>query len=414
MSKELLQELGQKVQKGQMSWKEASKIFNENTGESINSEALRSRYKRFRDKEETTYNNGILEITKTVIFDENTSKNPSDILKMFGYGDEWEIISWTFGKWETAIKGEGLKEQTTFRAKIKPRIKIITKEENEEIVKKVVSNIKPIKQIKPITEIKVNNSKLMMLTIADLHLGRYCNKMDTGINYNIEIAKKYFNYIINELINWQEMVKAGYLLYTIGNDFFNCDNVNGTTTKGTQLMNSCSYREMYKEGLELQINAINKILSLCGFEKIIVQLVQGNHDEMLDYTLYLTLKKIYENNEKVIFGEDYMPIQKYEFGNNLIIQQHGDINPNQLINRIPVIYGKEWSKHSNRYFITNHKHSGKKEETINSINWIQQNTIIPTDTYEYKLGFISEPKDQNIYVFDKTNGLEYTKILKLK
>ena len=414
MSKEILQEVGQKVQKGEMSWKQATEIFNKNTGEDINSEALRSRYKRFRDKEQTTFNNGILEITKTVIFDEKTSKNPSDILKTFGYGDEWEIISWSFGKWETAIKGEGLKEQTTFRAKIKPRIKIITKEENEEIVKKVVSNIKPIKPIKQISEIKVNSNKLMMLTIADLHLGRYCNKIDTGMNYNIEIAKKYFNYIINELIDWQDMVKAGYLLYTIGNDYFNCDNPNGTTTKGTQLMNSCSYREMYKEGLELQINAINKILSLCGFEKIIVQLVQGNHDEMLDYTLYLTLKKIYENNKKVIFGEDYMPIQKYEFGNNLIIQQHGDINPNQLINRIPVIYGKEWSKHNNRYFITNHKHSGKKEEAINSINWIQQNTIIPTDTYEYKLGYISEPKDQNIYVFDKTNGLEYTKILKLK
>lgn len=422
MNKKLVEELGTEVKLGHLTWSDAAERYNKETKESINGETLRGRYRKLKNKptilkqnqEYETYNaDGTVDLCKTVIFDKNTPKDPQAILKLFGYDDNWEIVSWTFGKWETAIKDEGLQEQYTFRAKIKPKTKSITKEDNEEIVKRIVENIKPIKNTKA-KEIKgINQDKMMMLTIADLHLGRYCNRRDTGIDYNIEIAKQYFNHIINELIKWQNILHAGTLLYTIGNDFFNYDNVNGTTSKGTPLMSSCSYREMYEEGLNLQIQALYKIKSLCHFTKIAVQMVQGNHDEMLDYTMYLTLKKLFELDDTFEFSDDYKPIQKYEFGNNLIVQQHGDINPKQLVGRMPVICGREWSNHDYRYLITNHRHSGKKEEDINSIKWVQQNTIIPTDTYEYKLGFIGEVPDQTMYVFDKETGMEYTKIVNM-
>lgn len=421
--KKKLQEVGIKVKQGVYTWDEAAKEYNKATNENTNGEALRCRYRRLKDKPEVikqddmsqTYNNdGTIDICKQIIFDKNTPKDPEAILKMFGYDENWIMISWNFGKWETAIKGEGKQEQCTFRAKIKPRIKIISQEDNEKIVQKLVKNIKPLKLGKTKQDKLNNKDKMIMLTIADLHLGRYCNKRDTGIDYNLDIAKKYFNHIIDELIKWQDMLKAGTLLYTIGNDYFNYDTANGTTTKGTPLMSSCSYREMYEEGLNLQIQALYKIKSLCHFTKIVIQMVQGNHDELLDYTMYLTLKKLFETDNLFEFSDNYKPIQKYEFGNNLIVQQHGDINPKQLVGRMPVIFGKEWSKHDNRYFISNHKHTGKKEEDINSIQWIQQNTIIPTDSYEYKLGFIGEVQDQTMYAFDKNDGIEYTKVVKVK
>ena len=423
MSKKLVEELGLEVKLGHLRWDDAAKKFNEETGEHISGETLRCRYRRIKNKPqiqkqneayETHNSDGTVEICKQVIFDANTSKDPQAILEMFGYDDSWEIISWTFGKWETAIKDEGIQEQCTFRAKIRPKVQEITAEENEEIVKRIVENIKPIKLPKSKPSKDVDKDKMLMLTIADLHLGRYCNKRDTGVDYNLDKAKMYFNYIIDELIKWQDMLHAGTLLYTIGNDYFNYDNVNGTTSKGTPLNSSCTYREMYEEGLNLQIQALYKIKSLCKFTKVVVQMVQGNHDEILDYTMYLTLKKLFETDDLFEFSDDYKPIQKYEFGNNLIVQQHGDINPKQLIGRMPVIFGKEWSNHDYRYFISNHKHSGKKEEDINSIQWIQQNTIIPTDSYEYKLGFIGEVQDQTMYAFDKNDGMEYTKIVKIK
>lgn len=422
-NKELIETLGLKVKNGDCTWNDAAEEFNSQTSENISGEALRCRYKRMKIDIQSTRQNefyethnadGTVDLCKNVIFDANTSKNPNDILKMFGYDDSWEIISWTFGKWETAIKDEGIQEQCTFRAKIKPRVQELTQEENEEIVRRIVANIQPIKLPKVKKDKSINNDKMIMLTIADLHLGRYCNKKDTGLDYNLSIAKDYFHHIIDELMGWQEMLKAGTLLYTIGNDYFNYDNINGTTSKGTPLMSSCTYREMYEEGLNLQIEALCKIRKICHFTKIVVQMVQGNHDELLDYTMYLTLKKLFETDDMFEFSDDYKPIQKYEFGNNLIVQQHGDINPKQLVSRLPVICGKEWSDHENRYFISNHRHSGKKEEDLNSIKWIQQNTIIPTDSYEYKLGFIGEIADQSMYAFDKQDGMEYTKIIKMK
>lgn len=423
MNKQLVEELGLEVKLGNYRWEEAANMYNSKTGENISGETLRCRYRRLKNKPQVQKNNetyethnsdGSVELCKKVIFDAGTSKDPKAILEMFGYDDSWEIVSWTFGKWETAIKDEGIQEQCTFRAKIKPKVQELTPEENAEIVKRIVENIKPIKLPKTKSSKSIDKDKMIMLTIADLHLGRYCNKRDTGVDYNLDKAKSYFNYIIDELIKWQDMLQAGTLLYTIGNDFFNYDNVNGTTTKGTPLNSSCTYREMYEEGLNLQIQALYRIKELCHFTKIAVQMVQGNHDEILDYTMYLTLKKLFETDDTFEFNDDYKPIQKYEFGNNLIVQQHGDIDPKKLVSRMPVIFGKEWSNHDYRYFISNHKHSGKKEEDINSIQWIQQNTIIPTDSYEYKLGFIGEVQDQSMYAFDKDYGMEYTKIVKIK
>lgn len=426
--KDLIRELGRQVKDGKLSWKASAKVFSERTGMVISSEAFRSRYRNLHDEyentpfedklnqESETHNaDGTIELTKTIPFDSNRKKTPKDILDLFGYDiDEWELVSWTFGKWETAVKGEGLQEQTTIRAKIRPRINELTNNETIAIINEVIKeNINPIKlDIKKINE-ELDDDKLLSLSVADLHLGRYCNEIDSGYNYNMNIASEYFEYIIKELIRLQKQKKTGSLLYAIGNDYFNYDNTHGTTTKGTILSNSTpSYRELYKRGLELQIKALKSIREY--FNQINVILVQGNHDEMLDYTLYLALEQIFKDDDVIKFKEDYKKTQADKFGNVAIFQHHGNTNNKRLIEKLPALFSEIYGSTKYRYAITNHVHNEQHKPSTNGIMQYIQPTLAPTDEYEYDGMFGSVEGSQQVFEFNKNTGLESISYIRVR
>lgn len=71
------------------------------------------------------------------------------ILELFGYDkNEWEVIQWTFGKYEVAIKEEDVnRECITVRARIRPKLKKeLDHEQYLEVIRDVLKDsIKPYK-----------------------------------------------------------------------------------------------------------------------------------------------------------------------------------------------------------------------------------------------------------------------------
>ena len=52
------------------------------------------------------------------------------------------------------------------------------------------------------------------------------------------------------------------------------------------------------------------------------------------------------------------------------------------------------------------------KKTMPGLKRIQQDTMIPTDMYEYNGGYINTIKEQELYEFDKHNGEIGTRILR--
>ena len=196
-NKELVRELGRKVKDGLITWQEAANEFTRLTNIPQSRDAFRSRYRSLNEiyegssnkevKQNTEYEthneDGSIEICKELWFDANEDKTPETILKKFGYNiNEWEVISWTFGKWEVAIKDEQQNRVcTTIRAKIRPKVKKdLPIEEYLKIAKEVFSeNIVPlkVKEHKPIKELDKT-----VLVISHRHLDYLSDHFDQTID----------------------------------------------------------------------------------------------------------------------------------------------------------------------------------------------------------------------------------------
>lgn len=416
-NEELIKELGRKVKRGEITWNEATREYNREMRDNRTSEGLRKKYSSLKDSfkeipsrndnvdRETHFADGTISLEKAFI-SKNGDIKQEDILKMYGYdAKEWDILSWTINKW-----GKDGELNYQFKCKLKPK-KEISVEETVEMAKELIKEeIKPFKveNVKPRKDL--DNDLGILCNIVDLHIDRRCYASATGEDYDIKKAEEKFNDIIEGLLKWQEVERVGHLFYTIGNDFFNYDNINGATSKGTPLVDA-NYRDMYRKGLELQIKALKTFKKY--FNQIHCFLVAGNHDEILDYTLYLHLQQMFSEDKSYVFDEDYKKVKAFLFGDNSIYLSHGDIPAKRLTSALPDMFPRIWGDSKYRYYFHGHFHNGLEDKkTMSGLKRIQQGSNIETDLYEYNNGYINSIKEQELYEFSKTKGEIGTRIIR--
>ena len=79
-------------------------------------------------------------------------------------------------------------------------------------------------------------------------------------------------------------------------------------------------------GLELYTKAL--LILREKFNKIDIQLCQGNHDEMASFYLYIALQQYFKDDDVINFSNDFKKTQCYLFGKCTIFTNHGDTNLN--------------------------------------------------------------------------------------
>ena len=363
---------------------------------------------------ETHYKNGDILLEKQIFFDKDEPKTPESILQKFGYSPElWELVEWRFGKWEVAIKDEKTNRIcTTIRARIKPRTKEYQPEEIALMVEEVFNkHIQPL-PYQPQEQINTNNDLLMEVPAIELHLGKMAWNGDVGADYDFRIAKQRFQKIIQECINEQNIRKCGTLFMTIGNDFFNSDTVDATTTKGTPQTNDLRWKKMFIIGLDLYVWAIQELEPY--FNQLDLALCSGNHDKMSSFYLYMALKAYFRNDNKIHFSEDYKDVQCYRFGKDAIFFSHGDNNLKRLIKSIPAEFYKDWGSSQFRELHLGHLH---KEVVVDDESGLITRRIgspTGTDQWHYEERFIGATQKHQIFIWDKNSGLQEVRNINFK
>lgn len=413
---------GARVKDGTITWRELAIMCNNKFGTCLTSDAVRKRYKSKDesvnpleigkevervDEFETHYKDGCIEIQKKLTFAKDQIKTPEVILQAFGYDPNvWDLVEWRFGKWEVAIKDE--KENrvcTTIRAKIKPKAKTnLTTEETLEVVKSILGDeIKPLQVPIKKSDSSLNNDKLMVLNIADLHLGAYNSSIDSGFDYNLEIATRIFKQIIEKTILEQQNSKSGTIVYTIGNDFINFDTFSGTTTKGTPQQNAGVMKEVYKVALELQIMALKTLRE--HFNNVVVLLEEGNHDRLTDYTLFLSLENMFRDDPVIKFEGNYRRTQVYKFGKTCLFFNHGDVNYKRFMQTLSAEFPREYGTSVYRYALLSHLHSEQSIIESNGITMYRLSSVYPENDWAHSNSYIGSQKKQQIFEFDKNYGM---------
>lgn len=424
---ELITKLGRRIKDGELTWRTAAVEYNKATGEELSGETLRGRYRRLEDDyspqstnesmkhmETQTYNqDGSIDVCKDFYFDSNQEKTPDDILILFGYSPkEWELVSWTIGKWEVAIKDEDQNRIcTTIRAKIKPRLKKdLTNAEYAEIAKEVFSkSIKPLKTTKSTKTKQLNPNKMLELPGIELHLGKLAYENETGQDYNTSIAIDRFNHIVSEVVAQQEIEQCDTCLVCIGNDFFNSDTVNNTTTRGTQQFNDVRFKQMFGIGLQMYVQMLLTLRS--KFNNVEVRLQQGNHDYMSSFYLYMALSCYFKDDDIINFSDDIKDVQVFEWGKCAIFFTHGDSNLKRLIKSIPAEFYEVWGKTIYRELHLGHLHCEVVVDDNSGMITRRVGSPTGTDAWHYQERFIGATQKYQTFVWDSRKGLSNVKYI---
>ena len=103
--------------------------------------------------------------------------------------------------------------------------------------------IKPLPIKKQEVNNDLDNNMLLEFPAVELHLGKMAHHWDTGEDYDHKIAQERFREIISSTVDIQDIYKCGTCFLSIGQDFFNSDTVDNTTTQGTPMQNDLRWKK---------------------------------------------------------------------------------------------------------------------------------------------------------------------------
>jgi len=244
----------------------------------------------------------------------------------------------------------------------------------------------------------------LIVPIADFHLGLTALKNLTRNEWNMELAEQIFIEIIQQVKHKAKGRKFGGVLFIVGNDFLNSDNLSGSTTKGTPQDTWNSYYTMYAKGAELLTLGVNELLKIAPVK---VVNVKSNHDMQSMYTLMLLLETMFKGNKDVEIDTDAYDRKYVVLGKSLIGLTH-DITLKRALQVMTVEAKEEYAKCDNFYWFIAHKHEQMIFAKQGKLITIRLGTVSGTSSWSSSKHFIQADRENQIFVFDEKRGKSET------
>ena len=352
-------------------------------------------------KKNMTLRNDVLTVEDLLNLDNPTGVTEEDLLEIYNLSeDEWEVSDYQISIWQqTSDNPTGKKNLYAVKAKFK-RIQ----ESNKLNIDKIVEEINSIKElITPAPNIPApngfSNEDTLILNITDLHLNKLVEG-ESEIQYDSNVAVTRYYSAINDIVNRDTSKKV---ILVIGEDFFNIDNLQKTTTRGTPQSTHMNFYSMYKLGFQVTRELIAQLGS--KYENVEVVSVLGNHDTLSTYCLVVTLEAYFRNQTNILFDSTYK-LRKYKrLGNALI--GFGHLN-NETKQQKPFLMSTEATKDFGdtkyRYFLSGHLHTLGVSE-LGGVQYWTLPTLSESGDWENSKGFIGNLKSALGFVISPDKGL---------
>lgn len=259
-------------------------------------------------------------------------------------------------------------------------------------------------------KILYDSSKLFIVPDSELHLGKLSSYFDSDDPYNYKKAIYRYQHNINEAIATQDIYRAENVIMTVGQDFYNIDNVFGQTSAGTSQMNDSRYQQLIITGQQMHIWAIDKMKEHASHITLVFQ--PGNHDALIDTALMASLKDHYRNDPQVTIStapEDLRSVNVYIWNGYLYVMVHGkspegkplsEKQFKEIVSQIKAKYGLQF-KHI--YILYGHLHVTSLK-TEDGITYLRSGSNCGDGSWESANGYRSD-KTGNAYLFENGRGL---------
>jgi hypothetical protein len=292
------------------------------------------------------------------------------------------------------------------------RFSIVTKEDvnanEEDILQKVSDFIENHSPYYPsVKREKKDNSHLLIINPADIHIGKYSNGLETGDGYDVETACMRVLEGLEGLMYKSEGFDVERVLFCIGNDVLHIDNVYNQTTAGTRQDVDGKWWEHFEVALALYVKCVEMLREIAPVDVIHCM---SNHDYQSGFHLAHALKSWFRNDREIFFDIGVAHRKYYKYGNNLIGLEHGD---GAKMDNLPLLMAQEkpemWSKTKYRYWYLHHLHHKVKHKWRDAKDFIgvtveYMRSPSGTDSWHSRKGYTGVPKAVEGFLHEKTSG----------
>lgn len=235
---------------------------------------------------------------------------------------------------------------------------------------------------------------LAVLSLADFHFNKLCEKHVSSDHYNLDEAKRRLTDGVGELLALIKPFQVNKFCLIIGNDILNSDTPNGTTTNGTPQDNDKHWTTAYEVA---KLGVIHVIELLIQFADVHVIHCPSNHDYQSGFFLADSVRSWFRLHPNITFDVDIKHRKYFQYGKNMIETDHGD---GCKESDTPLIMAEEqaemWFNCPYRYSYKHHIHhkdvkTYQKVKEYVGVKVEYMSSPSPKDEWHNKKGFLSRP-----------------------
>ena len=241
---------------------------------------------------------------------------------------------------------------------------------------------------------------LMVISPADVHIGKLCTSFETGETYNQQIAVKRVMEGVQGLLDSASGWNLDNIHLIIGNDILHTDTPRRTTTSLTPQDTDGMWYENFLNGVRLYVDVINMLKQVADVH---VCYNPSNHDYTNGFFLAQLIETHFRLDKNVTFDVSIAHRKYYAYGENLIGSTHGD---NAKIQDLPLLMAHEsdkWQQCKHRYIYTHHLHH-KTSKDVMSVCVETLRSPSGSDSWHHRNGFQHAPKAIEAFIHHKKNG----------
>lgn len=320
----------------------------------------------------------------------------------------WEVERFICNKWEVGVKkGEG----EDSRVEVEPLFQVkafLRRRKDLQQIKQEIEQLKELAKqfpwVKPKKSLRRCNSGLMLeINIPDLHSGKLAWGVETGgPNYDVKLAEETFWNALDTLLSRVSGYTFEEVLFVVGNDLFNSDDVEGRTTSGTYVSTDARYHKTFASTRTMIIQAIQRLKEIAPVKVIPVY---GNHDRLSSWHLADSIEMFFWNDDSVTVDNRPRARKYYNFGKVMLMFTHGDKGkrtdyPLVMATEEPEMFGRTVHRECH----TGHTHMTKLDEQ-HGVRVRVLPALCPADDWHSQNFFIGNKRCAEAYIWSKEEGL---------
>jgi len=249
-------------------------------------------------------------------------------------------------------------------------------------------------------EIRTEESYLLIVDPADVHISKIADSFETGEEYNSQIAVQRVKEGVEGILEKVKGFHIDQIMFVGGNDILHTDTPKRTTTAGTSQDAEGMWYSNFLLAKQLYIEVLNRLLMVADVHFVFNP---SNHDFLVGFFLADVIKTYFKDCKNITFDCSMAHRKYYTYGQNLIGTSHGDGGKAQDLPLAMAHEAKDWSSCKNRYFYIHHIHHKSSKDymgvTVESLR-----SPSGTDSWHHRNLYQHAPKAIEGFLHSKMFG----------